>query len=577
MSGIAGFLGPHGHPPLEWLARVLAHRQIRARVAIHEGNPTLGYSASKEVQFWENGKRFVLLDGYLLQQPAFEPESFFQTWQGRSLPDAIAHLRGSFVLAAWDGERLGLARDGLGMRALYHGMLGDTLLFGSEPKCVWSAPGFSRQLRPAALAEFLTFSFIPGRRTMLEGVSELEAGHCLEWMPKSGSLGAVIRRWFTFAEQPAAPNSDPDGRWPETFASAIGKAVADRGALVPPREELGVFLSGGLDSSIITAELAAQFPGKTIHAFSIHFGKHLPNELEFARLAASRTGVRHHEVEVRPRNFINRLEEISAALDDPIGDPITVPNYLLAEHAAQRVRHLFNGEGGDPVMGGPKNMPMLLEHWYQSGPPDPLFRERAYLASYRRAYEEIESLLDPDFVRTMRETADLEGILTPFFQSDIPADFLNKLTLINIRLKGGSLILPKVERMTAPHGLTIYSPLFDENIAELSFTMPPRMKLSQGVEKYLMKKCYEQRLPPEIIHRPKSGMRVPVHSWFRDEMRGFAFSLLASRKTLSSGYFNAKRVKELLNYRLEEANPRCGLRIWMLMTFELWRRRVLQD
>jgi asparagine synthase (glutamine-hydrolysing) len=154
--------------------------------------------------------------------------------------------------------------------------------------------------------------------------------------------------------------------------------------------------------------------------------------------------------------------------------------------------------------------------------------------------------------------------------------FLNKLMAINIRLKGAHLILPKVERMLAASGIAPLSPLFSEEMVRLSMQLPPRLKLSRGVEKVILKRAFASRLPESVIERPKSGMRVPVHFWFQGEMRRYARSILSSKAIRAAGIFQPQRVKQLLDYSTEEGPGRYGLRLWMLLTFELWRRIVIE-
>jgi asparagine synthase (glutamine-hydrolysing) len=263
-------------------------------------------------------------------------------------------------------------------------------------------------------------------------------------------------------------------------------------------------------------------------------------------------------------------------LDDPIGDPITMPNFELASRMSGDFRWVFNGEGGDPLFGGPKNYSMLLRHWYGGIDRHPRFRERSYLASYRRGFEELDRLLTPGWLSAFDAGEELEGVLAPFFESALPRKFLNKLMAINIRLKGAHLILPKVERMTAAWGLNALSPLFDERLFRLSFEMPPRLKLADGVEKVIFKRCYRNDLPSRIIERPKSGMRVPVYFWFQKEMKKYARHLLSPKNIRKAGIFNPERVRQLLDYSTVEGPGRYGMRLWMLVTFEVWRRIVVE-
>jgi asparagine synthase (glutamine-hydrolysing) len=174
------------------------------------------------------------------------------------------------------------------------------------------------------------------------------------------------------------------------------------------------------------------------------------------------------------------------------------------------------------------------------------------------------------------ERRDLDQVIRPFFEAPRPERFLDKLSSINIRLKGAHLILPKVERMLGAARIVPLSPLFSEAMVRLSFQMPSRLKLSGGVEKVVLKLAYEDQLPPEVIARPKSGMRVPVHFWFRGELKRYARKILNPRHVRRAGMFDPERVKQLLNYDTQEGPGRYGIRLWMLITLEMWRRIVLE-
>jgi asparagine synthase (glutamine-hydrolysing) len=480
----------------------------------------------------------------------------------------VESLRGAFVLFLRDGEDTYLVRDGSGVRTVYYGMHEGRLHFAVEPKAVLATPGFPRRLRPASVAQYLTFSFIPGPTTMLEDLYEVPAGHYLHF--RSGRA-PTLHRYFHF-EREEALNDEPDEHWVEQFAQTFRSAVAE---VLPRDERVGIFLSGGVDSSVVTAEVARQHPIKPL-TYAIHFGEKYDHELDFARAVAERCGTEHTEVEIKPKNFLPRMRKIIWHLDDPIGDPITVPNFEIAQRARQDVRWVYNGEGGDPCFGGPKNLYMMLHHWYGGIDRGPGFRERMYLRSYRRAYEEVARLLAPGMLEKISHEQDLEGVLTPFFETEKPSLLLNKLMAINIRLKGAHLILPKVDRMMGASGLTPFAPLFDERIVKLSFAMPGTMKVRGGIEKWVIKRAYEDLLPASVIERPKSGMRVPVHFWFRREMKRYARKILSPKNVRRVGIFDPDRVKQLLDYNITEGQGRYGLRLWMLITFEMWRRIVIE-
>lgn len=569
MGAIFGFTGPPDERLVRSMAAQLSHRgngELPNVVSTNAATlaylqPRLSSTPVPRGLHDEDGCRLALA-GQLMN-----PRTFRDLFDALK-DDHLTNLRGSFVLAFQNRDGLHLLRDGAGRRTLYWVRHGERWVFAIEPKAIHQLPGFSRRLRPAALAQYLTFSYVPGADTMLENLHEVPAGHQVT-LPPDGE--PQIHRWFRPEDEPMEPRSDEE--WIESFRDLFGSAVEE---LLPPDKPAAIFLSGGIDSSIVTAEVAAKhrYP---VHTFAIHFGKDYPNELEFARAAAERCGTRHEEVLITPRDFMARLPNIVWNLDEPIGDPVSMPNYELSRRvAALGFDRVLNGEGGDPCFGGPKNVPMLLGHWYGGQDFSPGFRERAYLASYRRAYEELEYLLLPEVRREIDPERDLEAPLTPFFEAERPARLLDKLLIMNMRLKGAHLILPKVERMLGSHGQVPLSPLFDERLIRLAIHLPGHLKLRNGIEKVVFKEAFRGRIPDSILDRPKSGMRVPVHYWFQGEMRRFARQLLAPKAIRGAGIFDEKRVRQLLQYDGEDGASRFGIRLWMLITFEIWRRLVIE-
>jgi asparagine synthase (glutamine-hydrolysing) len=588
MSGLIAFTGPPDRLLARRMLGRIAHRGKPIEYATgHATGPDTGPwflespFGSVAICEWESFPKLGLIQSGYSPCPGGEHGPIAQ-WglsgfaysnlPNRPTVDAVTSIRGSFAIACLAEGALTILRDPTGCQSLYYGRVGGRWLVASEPKAFTSEAEFSKRIRPAAIAQYLAFSFVPGRETMLEDVFEAEAGHLIRL--RCGEEPEIVRT-FRFEDHEWCESQPPGDRdehyWIEAAHQAVQQAVAERLTDQPA----AVFLSGGLDSSVIAAEVARQ-SSHPVHTFSIHFGTKYPNELDFAKQVAERIGSRHEEVLIQPKHFLPRLRQMIWHLDEPIGDPITQPNFELASHVGKNFDAVFNGEGGDPLFGGPKNIPMMMLHWYGDVERPVNFREQAYLASYRRAYEEWSRLLTNDVRRAIDPERDLEQVLVPFFNAPKPTKFLNKLMAINIRLKGANLILPKVDRMLAAHGLTPLSPLFDDRLTRLSFEMPPRMKLRSGIEKYVLKRAYEHALPASVIERPKSGMRVPVHYWFQKELRRYAASILSKKNIRQAGIFDPDRVSQLLRYETEEGPGRYGLRLWMLLTFEIWRRMVIE-
>lgn len=579
MSALFGFSGLPDGELQSGMHSSLRHRGLTAAKVIASANGTIGYFsgdsdlASNHLHLAEDASTgcSVVVSGWVRfgEREIDATEFLFEFLRGRE--KFLESLTGDFVAAILTGESAYLIRDGAGQRSLYYSFQDGRLLFGSEPKAIWSVSKASMRLRRESLVEYLAFSFVPQQNTMLAGLFELLPGHVATVDLETGNI--KLDRFFRFEDERLKKlESEFDSAidWPAEFRMEFGNAVQRR----MHSEGHAVFLSGGLDSSVVAAEVVRQ-ASRPVDTFALHFGTNYPNELEFARAVAERIGSRHHEVLIRPQEFVKRLRDMVWYLDEPIGDPITMPNFELSSIVARDYQFAFNGEGGDPCFGGPKNIPMLLQHWYGGIQRDDDFRELAYLASYRRGYEEIHRLLNPDFLKGLDVKGHLTGILKPFFEQR-SACFLDKLCSINIRLKGGHLILPKVERMWGASRLTPLSPLFDSEVVKFSYRMPSTMRLKSGIEKRVLKLAFADSLPSQIIDRPKSGMRVPVHYWFQGELRRFAKSILNRRKLKRDGIWNPDRVQQLLAYNTEEGPGRYGIRLWMLITFELWREMVTE-
>jgi asparagine synthase (glutamine-hydrolysing) len=472
----------------------------------------------------------------------------WERWQ----TSVLAKLVGSFCLAVWDRQRelLRLVRDPVGARTLYYTPQGATRWAAGDLRSL--APYRSNALDPIALRDYLCCAFVPGNRTLWQDVRELDVGTQLTWP------GDDCHAYWQLKERLDAEDKQQSLGWhAERLRSHLNQVVQDS----LPAAPVGVFLSGGLDSSAITA-LAAKFHSQPVHTYSIHFGNPYPNELEFSGLVAKHCGTQHHILEISLTRMWEVLPETMAWLDDPIGDPLTVPNLLLGQMARQQVGVVLNGEGGDPCFGGPKNQPMLINQLYSPvSQQDPL---QAYLLSFRKCAADLPQLLKPDLWAAVQPE--------PYcFADDLQssASYLNRLMMLNIKFKGADQILTKVSNLTRAAGVEGRSPLFDRRIVEQSMTIPPQYKLSGVEEKAVLKQAVADLLPEAILNRPKSGMMVPVQAGFQREWQRAARGLLLSRQAAIAPYLNQTLIKQWLNY---QGDPwrRYGVKLWLLVSLEIW-------
>ena len=281
-------------------------------------------------------------------------------WQ-RKGPEGLHRLRGEFGLVVVDRwrQRLWLARDAVGIQTLYVSRAGSVRWIA--PRLRPLAPYRTNALDLGALRDYLCCAFVPGARTLWADIQELRPGQVHALPEERSETFFQPREGIVAADQPLAGHG-------ERLRQGLLEVVADH---LPEWEPIGVYLSGRLDSSCVTA-IASQLHNQPVHTFSLHFGRDHPNELAFAELVANHCRTRHHVLEMSFHDLWNGLPATMAELDDPIGDPLTVPNLLIGRLAKRFVKVIFNGEGGDPCFGGPKNQPMLIHRLY--GPltgPDP--------------------------------------------------------------------------------------------------------------------------------------------------------------------------------------------------------------
>jgi len=467
----------------------------------------------------------------------------------------LSLLAGSFALAVWDQEQqtLCLGRDPVGAKTLYYVLKKTSAAGWAAPRLRSLNPYHARELDPIALRDYLSCAFVPGAQTLWQGVRELRPGTCLGFPD-----GQPQRYW---QPQEHISYADRSIDWHAQQVRVLLEQLVQQA--LPVGEPVGAYLSGGIDSSCVTA-IASRLHDYPVHTFSMHFGAQYPSEIEFANLVAAHCGTQHHILEVSPQQIWQLLPETLAALDDPVGEGLTVPNLLLARSAKQMVGVALNGEGGDPCFAGPKNKPMLLNSLYGSiqGTADPA---SAYLTSFQKCFVDLPRLLKPELWEILKEVPSV--FAAGLQQQD--TTFLNRLMLLNIEFKGADYILTKVNNLTAAAGLEGRSPLFDPRMVALSLQIPPAYKLSGAQEKAVLKAAVADLLPDVIVNRPKSGMVMSMQQWFLTHWRQQARSLLLNPRAAIAPYLNQTLIRDWLNYR-GEVFPRYGLKLWLLVTLEIW-------
>lgn len=478
----------------------------------------------------------------------------------------FSRIEGMFAAAIFDGEKLILVRDSIGKKTLFYTQTKDDLLVSSSFKKLLSFPQVEKHLNLHAVASFLTFAYLPGNETLLQNIFELLPGHALE-ITANGSSKLV--NYYEPLEQ--IDEKPTTGHYVKNLRQILEESIDNQ--LPKTNEEIGVFLSGGIDSSLIAALIAKSRP-KKLRTYSISFGKENPDETAYSSLVATHCQTNHKIISFNGKQIAQYLAETVALLDCPVGDPLTVPNFLLAKNAAEDgLHHVFNGEGGDPCFGGPKNLPMLIlalqQEKYQN-------LSTIYLQSYRKCFDDLPFLLSNDLQNELKNSLNLERFVEPFLDNKQMNSYLNRLLYTNIRTKLAHHILPKVERLTSFWKLHGHSPLADKCIVDNAFAIPPELKLKGTIEKWILKESVRDLLPETIIDRPKSGMRVPVQNWLKGALRDLSNDLLFGKKARKRGLFQEKTIKTWLKGE-GLIYSRQGGKLWLLLTLELWLQAYLDD
>jgi asparagine synthase (glutamine-hydrolysing) len=474
--------------------------------------------------------------------------------------ERLAQVDGAFVLA-WrtPAGGIALARDPIGQRTLYYTRRANHLLFASSLLGLRRTIGATLSLDLRSVAAYLSYAYVPGASTLVEGIFELLPGEIVSF--ERGALSS--RSYWHLPQEPTTGFPDE-----QTLRGALRASLeTEITRLLPTGAALAASLSGGIDSSLVVA-LAQRLHAPGVHTFSISFGRDYANELEFSSLVARHCGTQHTIVELTPAAVLAHLDDTMALLGKPNGDPLTVPNALLFRTMAAHASVALNGEGGDPCFGGPKNLPMLLAELYADvdGGEAAYVRERSYLRAHLKCFDDLADLLTPEAYEAAC-TPPLERDLSLWFEDARFVGLVSRLMAINVRFKGGHHILPKIDALSAPFGVAPRSPLFSKAVVEAAMGIPAKLKLHGSVEKYLLKRAVEDLLPQRIVERPKSGMMVPVEAWFQGPL------LSEARARILDGlapytWLKRAQLEALVAGRGGGLRPRRGVKLWLLIALE---------
>ena len=504
-------------------------------------------------------------------------------------PSFVERLRGMFAIALWDAprRRLLLARDRFGIKPLYYRHVDDSLAYASELKALLQVPGFSRAVDPDALEAYLQLNWIPTPLTIFREARKLPAGHVLVW---EGGRASVDR----YARPRPVARSERRREDFDALAGELRGRLRDsvRAHLVAD-VDVGVLLSGGVDSSMLAALASEESAGK-VKSFSIGFEEESFNELDLARLVARRYGTDHHELIVRP-NAVELLPKIVETFDEPFADSSALPTYLVAELAAGEVKVALAGEGGDELFGGYlfhvadriaplvgpaawAAQPLLerlpsssgaipvddkLKRFARAGRLPPIERHAAWLEVF--SAEARGRVLKADRPRG-RDPLDIHR--ARWAETEDAERFARFLDVdLGVNLVDDQLV--KTDRTSMAHSLEVRVPMLDPAVADLAMSLRAGHRVRGFQKKRLLRRAAEPLVPTEILNAPKRGFSIPVAAWMRGELQPFLRETLSPATLERQGILDSGEVSRLIDQHVSR-RENLSRQLWSLLVLTLW-------
>ena len=624
MCGIAGFVNGDGRAAdLELVRRMtatIAHRGPDGEGHYRDGPLALGHrrlailDVEGGVQPLSNEDRtvWVSYNGEIYNEPVLrtrlqglghryatgcDTESLVHLYEEDG-PDFVDALNGMFAFALWDTRRgrLILGRDRMGQKPLYYAELpGGGLVFGSEPKAILAHPEIGRRIDPDSLARYLFYEYLPDPYSIWSGLRQLPPGHRLIWENGRFRVDRFWKSGVPGSDDPPPFEVEKDRFWGR-FRDSVAR---HRRSDVP----LGVFLSGGVDSSSVAAALCELGPASEVKTFAIGFEDPSFDESRYAREVARSLGTDHHERTFSAGSLIDLLPEVAGWLDEPFGDASVLPTFLLSRFARESVTVALGGDGADEILAGyPTFRASGASKWY-GRMPAPAKKLAGAMAGVIPVDHRNFSLdfRVKQFLRGAGESpplahqrwlgsfsgAEIAGLLVDWPRIDVEAEHLERaaqlapgsddLTRMLLLYQDTYLpgdILRKVDRASMATSLEVRAPWLDADLVDSIARLPADYKLGRGVSKRLLKASAATKLPQSVLNRPKKGFGIPVARWLRGPLTGLLDTQLGPDRLRRQGIFRPEPVARLIHEhregRRDHRKP-----LWTLLMFQNWHDRWL--
>lgn len=503
--------------------------------------------------------------------------------------DAFNKLEGMFAFALWDGQRqeLHLVRDRFGIKPLYYYPLSSGIVFGSEVKSMLASGRMQREMDLETLTEYLHYGTGLGERSLFKGVKKLLPGHCL-------TIGRDFSRMTQYVSiLDVVEYSGSQAQAIEGVRERIDEAVKSHLIGDVP---VGVFLSGGIDSSSITALASRHYQGR-LSTYSVGFDfDEGVTELAKAKRVAARFGTDHHELHIQGKNLPDVIERLVRSHDEPFGDMADVPLYLICEQLKGAVKVILQGDGGDEIFGGYRSYNVLsIEHlWHWASkviwacrgmfPKSPAyFRYMRFFQAMaqdnpamRMALLMTEEPLDspPTRVLSVEMRSKLQNYdpysrYQHFYDRLKHLDAVQRMLFTDCCVILPDIFLEKVDKSTMAHGIEVRVPMLDTRLAHYVMGLPSTMKIKHGQKKWILRQAMRNIVPDDILDAPKTGFGVPYAHWLRTSLAEYMRSVLFDPSIVQWGLFDHQALHKCVNEHLEGKRNN-GFLLYKLLNLALW-------
>lgn len=574
----------------------------------------------KELESTVNSERRTTNSEHIKWRGHSDTEVLLAGIEKWGLEAAIKRFRGMFAIALWDRKEhvLSLVRDRLGEKPLYYGWQGDIFLFGSELKALKAHPAFRCEIDRNALTLLLRHNYIPAPYSIYKGIHKLPPGTWLQ-IPSiidgmSAAQDAKPKAYWSLQDAISAGQAAPfEGSETEAVDALDERLKRSIGLQMIADVPLGVFLSGGIDSSTVVALMQAQ-SNRPVKTYTIGFNEAGYNEAEYAKAVAGYLGTEHTELYISHQEAMDVIPKLPSLYDEPFSDSSQIPTFLVSQMARRYVKVCLSGDAGDELFGGynryfqgrkiwnkiriiPRTLRGLAAKMITSASPQRLDRVAEAFSSIIPS--ELKAGRAGDKLYKLAEIIDKESPEALYKElvshwkspSSVVLNSHEPPTVISDRSQWADLddftlrmmyldtmtylpddILVKVDRAAMGVSLETRVPFLDHTVVEFAWKLPLSLKIRNGQGKWILRQVLHKYVPAELIERPKMGFGVPIDTWLRGPLRGWAEELLNENRLRQEGFFEPSPIREKWTEHLS-GKRNWQYHLWDVLMFQAWMEK----